>query len=102
MMLIMLDQPSGHDAGAAPDQPTDGRWLTAAEAASALGVQQRSLYAYVSRGMVRSVPGTGKQHLYAAADLERLRARRDARAGHGAVAAGALQFGEAVLYSAIT
>lgn len=79
------------------------RWLTAAEAARELGVQQRSLYAYVSRGLVRSVPAAaGKQRLYAAADLERLRARRDARAGHGAVAAGALQFGEAVLDSAIT
>ncbi|HET7505197.1 MAG TPA: citrate synthase [Kofleriaceae bacterium] len=63
----------------------------------------RSLYAYVSRGQVRSVPGErGRPRLYAMADLERLRVRRDARAGHGAVAAGALRWGEPVLDSAIT
>jgi len=61
------------------------------------------LYAYVSRGQVRSVPGEqGRPRLYAFADLERLRVRRDARAGHGAVAAGALRWGEPVLDSAIT
>ncbi len=63
----------------------------------------RSLYAYVSRGQVRSVPGErGRPRLYALADVERLRVRRDARAGHGAVAAGALRWGEPVLDSAIT
>lgn len=63
----------------------------------------RSLYAYVSRGQVRSVPGEhGRPRLYALADLERLRVRRDARSGHGAVAAGALRWGEPVLDSAIT
>src|SRR3954469_15573655 len=44
----------------------------------------------------------GRPRLYALADLERLRTRRDARAGHGAVAAGALRWGEPVLDSAIT
>jgi citrate synthase len=40
--------------------------------------------------------------LYALADLERLRVLKQARAGHGAVAAGALRWGEPVLDSAIT
>lgn len=81
----------------------DQRWLDARGAAELLGVKVRSLYAYVSRGQVRSVPGErGKGRLYALADLERLRARSDARAGHGAVAAGALRWGEAVLDSSIT
>jgi citrate synthase len=87
------------------DQPRrdDAQWLSASDAARALGVQRRSLYSYVSRGLVRSMPGAqGRQRLYAREDLERLQVRRDARAGHGAVAAGALQFGEAVLDSAIT
>lgn len=44
----------------------------------------------------------GRPRVYALDDLERLRARRDARAGHGAVAAGALRWGEPVLDSAIT
>src|SRR5437763_1255884 len=54
-------------------------------------------------GRRRGVAGArGRPRLYALADLERLRARRDARAGHGAVAAGALRWGEPVLDSAIT
>jgi citrate synthase len=81
----------------------DQRWLDARAAAKHLGIQLRSLYAYVSRGQVRSVPGEqGRPRLYALADLERLRVRRDARAGHGAVAAGALRWGEPVLDSAVT
>src|SRR5262245_66633218 len=81
----------------------DQRWVDSRTAAKHLGIQQRTLYAYVSRGQVRSVPGErGRPRLYALADLERLRARRDARAGHGAVAAGALRWGEPVLDSAIT
>ena len=81
----------------------DQRWVDARTAAKHLGIQIRSLYAYVSRGQVRSVPGEhGRPRLYALGDLERLRVRRDARAGHGAVAAGALRWGEPVLDSAIT
>lgn len=81
----------------------DQRWLDSRAAAGHLGVQQRTLYAYVSRGQVRSMAGAqGRPRLYALDDLERLRARRDARAGHGAVAAGAMRWGEAVLDSAIT
>ena len=81
----------------------DQRWVDARAAARHLGIAVRSLYAYVSRGQVRSVPGErGRPRLYALADLERLRVRRDARAGHSAVAAGALRWGEPVLDSAIT
>ncbi len=81
----------------------DQRWVGARAAARHLGIAVRSLYAYVSRGQVRSVPGErGRPRLYAVSDLERLRVRRDARAGHGAVAAGALRWGEPVLDSAIT
>jgi citrate synthase len=81
----------------------DQRWLDARAAARHLGIQLRSLYAYVSRGQIRSVPAErGRPRLYALEDLERLRVRRDARAGHGAVAAGAMRWGEPVLDSAIT
>jgi citrate synthase len=81
----------------------DQRWLDSRAAAAHLGVQQRTLYAYVSRGQVRSMAGAqGRPRLYALDDLERLRARSEARAGHGPVAAGALRWGEAVLDSAIT
>jgi citrate synthase len=81
----------------------DQRWVDSRTAARHLGIQQRSLYAYVSRGQVRSMAGAqGRPRLYSLADLERLRVRRDARAGHGAVAAGAMRWGEPVLDSAIT
>ncbi len=46
-------------------------------------------------------PGA-RARLYARADLDRLKARHDARAGHGAVAAGALRWGEPVLESSLT
>src|SRR5574338_614229 len=81
----------------------DETWVDSRTAAKHLGVQQRTLYAYVSRGQVRSVAGErGRPRLSSLSDLERLRVRRDARAGHGAVAAGALRWGEPVLDSAIT
>lgn len=68
-----------------------------------LAVKLPTLYAYTSRGLVRSVPGPkGRTRRYLRADLERLRARRDARSGHGPVAAAALRFGEPVLDTRLT
>ena len=78
-------------------------FLGAAEAARLLGVKRATLYAYASRGLVRSEPGPkGRGHRYSRTDLERLRTRVDARAGHGPVAAGALRWGEPVLSTAIS
>jgi citrate synthase len=77
--------------------------LSAREAAKRLGVKLETLYAYASRGLLRSVPaerGRGKR--YPLSDVERLKARTDARAGHGPVAAGALRWGEPVLATAIS
>jgi citrate synthase len=77
--------------------------LTAREATRRLGVKFETLYAYVSRGFLRSVPGPRRgRRLYVREDVERLMARHQARAGHGAVAAGALRWGEPVLETAIT
>jgi len=77
--------------------------LGAREAAELLGVKLPTLYAYVSRGLVRSVPGErGPARRYPRSDLERLRAQRDARSGGTAAAAGALRWGEPVLDSSIT
>jgi citrate synthase len=74
------------------------------EAAALLGVKRETLYAYASRGLLRSEPagGAGRARRYLREDLERLKARHDARSGHGAVAAGALRWGEPVLESALT
>ena len=76
-------------------------WLSAAEACALLEVKRQTLYAYVSRGLLRRLRGPAGAR-YARDDLARLRARHDARAGHGPVAAGALRWGEPVLASAIT
>ncbi len=86
-----------------PPRSFDPQWITAAEAIALLGVQRRTLYAYASRRLIRSTPVAGsRERRYSRADIERLKARRDARAGHGPVAAGALRWGEPVLDSAVT
>ncbi len=78
-------------------------YLGGREAATFLGVKRETLYAYASRGLVRSEPGeNGRGRRYQREDLERLKARHDARSGHAAVAAGALRWGEPVLESALT
>jgi citrate synthase len=78
-------------------------FLSGKEAAALLGVKRETLYAYASRGLVRSEPaGRGRERRYRREDLERLKARHDARAGHGPVAASALRWGEPVLESGIT
>ena len=77
-------------------------WLTADEAAELLDVKKASLYAYASRGQIQTRAREGRRGSYLRSDIERLRARKDARSGHGAVAAGALRWGEPVLDSALT
>lgn len=78
-------------------------YLGGRDAAAFLGVKRETLYAYASRGLVRSEPGeSGRERRYHREDLERLKARHDARSGHGAVAAGAMRWGEPVLESALT
>src|SRR6476659_2665222 len=101
----MVDQRRIDDQryGSADLEVDDQRWVDSRTAAKHLGIQVRSLYAYASRGQVRSIAGAkGRPRLFSLFDLDRLRVRRDARAGHGAVAAGALRWGEPVLDSAIT
>ena len=86
-----------------PRDANDDAWISADEAATLLGVKKTTLYAYASRELVRTAPGArARERLYRREDLERLRARSDARAGHAAVAAGALRWGEPVLDTAIS
>ncbi len=87
----------------ASDDDPGASFLSGREAAALLGVKRETLYAYASRGLVRSEPGgPGRERRYSREDLDRLKARHDARAGHGPVAAGALRWGEPVLESALT
>lgn len=78
-------------------------FLTAAEAAAALGVRLPTLYAYVSRGLLRSEPGAGgRGHRYPAADVEALRQRSAMRRDPPRAVRQALDWGAPVLDSALT
>jgi citrate synthase len=83
--------------------PVEQRFLTAAEAAAALGVREATLYAYVSRGLLRSegVPGRRRRR-YPRADVEALQRRVSGRRDPPRVAREALAWGEPVLDSALT
>lgn len=82
----------------------ESTWLTAAEAAKRLGIRRATLYAYVSRGFVRSSldPKNPRLRRYAAADIERLHGRAEERKDPAKAAERALHWGGAVLESAIT
>lgn len=82
----------------------DRPWIGAADASRLLGVSRATLYAYVSRGFVRSQasPGSTRERLYAREDLERLRRRTEERRTPDKAAARALQWGLPILESSIT
>ncbi|MBJ7417950.1 MAG: citrate synthase family protein [Niveispirillum sp.] len=75
--------------------------LSAKEAAAELGVSLATLYAYVSRGLIRSdAPAGGRTRLYRAEDVRALVTRRDRPVE--AASDRALDWGAPVLESAIT
>lgn len=80
------------------------RWLTAVEATKRLGITRATLYAYVSRGLLRSsaVPGQPRERRYAAEDIDRMHGRAEQRKDPSRIAARALHLGVPVLESAIT
>jgi citrate synthase len=79
-------------------------WISAGEAARRLGVKLPTLYAYVSRGLIRSAAkrGATRERVYAHADVERLRRRGEERRVPEAIARHALDLGTPVLESSIT
>ena len=80
------------------------RYLTAREAADELGVSPKTLYAYVSRGLIRSeaVGGKRRNRRYRAEDVRRLRERKEQRRDPARATEGALDWGTPVMESAIT
>lgn len=78
-------------------------WIPAAEAATALGVSRATLYAYVSRGYIRSqaTSGSTRERRYARDDVERLRRRTEERRNPDKAAAHVLQWGMPILESSI-
>ncbi len=80
------------------------RYLSAKEAAKMLDISLSTLYAYVSRGLIRSEQSAeGKrQRRYYAEDIEKLLARKDGRRNPETLAKDALHWGAPVMDSAIT
>jgi citrate synthase len=80
------------------------QYFTAKEAAAALGIQLPTLYAYVSRGLLRSEEADGKTRArrYLREDVEALKQRKEMRRDPGKVVESALHFGAPVLESGIT
>jgi citrate synthase len=78
------------------------RYLSAREAAGELGVSVRTLYAYVSRGLIRSEAAGGRERRYRAEDVRRLRERKERRRDPEGAVRGALSWGTPVMESGIT
>lgn len=83
---------------------SNSKTLSAQEAADELGVNLATLYAYVSRGMIRSeaVGGSKRNRRYNAEDIQRLKIRKEQRRNPEKIAETALHFGAPLLDSAIT
>ncbi len=78
-------------------------WLSSKEAARRLGVSSATLYAYVSRGLLRSEGSNGqRERRYSADDVAGLKRRRDVGRKASSIAANALDFGTPVLESSLT
>ena len=79
-------------------------YVTAKEAAALLGVKEATLYAYVSRGLIRSeaISDAPRQRLYLAEDVQKLAARKVQRRDPAKVAREALHWGTPMLESALT
>jgi len=78
-------------------------WLSSKEAAQRLGVSAATLYAYVSRGLLRSEGNSGqRERRYRADDVAQLKRRREVGRKAESIAANTLDFGTPVLESALT
>lgn len=85
-------------------RPAGAQYLTAHEAAARLGISRASLYAYVSRGRLRSQPDPANPRAsrYLASDVERLLGLKRVRGRPELAALEALDWGDPVLESSLT
>src|ERR1700716_3441528 len=84
--------------------PAGQYYLTAQQAADALGITPATLYAYTSRGQLRSepIPGRPRERRYYRDDIERLRERKETRQDPARAAARGLHWGDPVRESGNT
>lgn len=82
----------------------DNLYMTARQAAAALGVSPATLYSYVSRGMLHSEPVAGKPRVrrYVTEEIARLLERKEFRRNPAKAAARGLHWGSPVLESSLT
>ena len=80
------------------------RYMTAREAADTLGISITTVYAYVSRGLIRSeaVGSNTRTRRYYREDIEQLKRRQEQRHNPEKVAETALYFGAPLLESGLT
>ena len=78
--------------------------FTASQATALLGISRATLYAYVSRGLVRSEPGASRtrERRYAAEDVLTLVRRKDERRDPEKKVQAALQWGSPLMESELT
>ena len=84
---------------------SDERYITAETAIKQLNVSRQTLYAYVSRGLIRSINQNGsdtRRKLYLAEDVDKLVNRKAHGRKPDRIAAGTLAFGLPVLESELT
>ncbi len=80
------------------------QYLSAQEACDRLGIKEATLYAYVSRGLIRSEVegGASRKRRYLAEDVDKLVQRKEQRRDPAKVVEDALHWGVPLLDSAIT
>lgn len=84
-------------------RPDDRDYVSREDALRLLGVKRPTLYTYVSRGWIHSLPlNEGRKHVFSREDISRMQARSMARAGAGARAESAMRYGEPVITTRIT
>lgn len=78
-------------------------YMNAQQAAAALSVRRQTLYSYVSRGLIQSLPGDGqRERKFRTADVERLASQKSVGRKPKHVAKATLDWGLPVLESGLT
>ena len=92
-----------HLPGVADEITRRGDYLGRDEVLALLHIKPQTLYCYVSRGRIASVPHPdGRSSYYSRADVERVRSKSVARSGHGPAAASVIRWGEPVITTSVT
>jgi len=83
---------------------TSSDWVDSSSACKILGVRRQTLYAYVSRKMVRTCADAAdaRRSLYSRADVEALARRSSRPRARAYVAAGAIRWGDPVLATSVS